>query len=218
MSIEEKVIIPSYLLKDKDDIKYAIKSIQHFPDDSICLSEKITPTIISIHDIEYNEIQSNTLQEEFDKHIKLVDEFKQYLQDQLRESLVDNLVSGLNLYAIISKSQSRFLSYFKKFLAENKDIEKVNLNSFINYLYISISKKLNNEYDIAIDENGRIVIYYNENKRDRDSKKIAIIVKDRDFVISILSRKNGLAKLSGVFTLRYPDGYHKFDSALRALL
>lgn len=165
------------------------------------------------------EIQdTRLLQKEFDKHIKQVNNFVDALKIKLNDESEQQVISGLHLYKIIENNQPTFLNYFESFLRQNQEIEKINIKSFINYLYISISKKLNNSYDIAVDEYGRIVIYYSENKKSRDSKKISIIVNENDFVISILSRKNGLAKLSGVCTLKYPDGYYKFDSALRALL
>lgn len=167
---------------------------------------------------DYNPESYQILRAEFDKHIKQVDNFRDTLKAKLNDSLKQQVISGLHLYQIIENNQSTFLTHFESFLRQNQEIEKINIKSFINYLYISISRKLNNDYDIAIDEYGRIVIYYSENKKNRDSKKISIIVNENDFVISILSRKNGLAKLSGVCTLKYPDGYYKFDSALRALL
>lgn len=175
--------------------------------------------IIEIQDTdEYIEFQHRLLQKEFDKHIKQVNDFIGTLKVKLNDDLEQQVISGLQLYQIVENNQPTFLNYFENFLRQNQEIEKINIKSFINYLYISISKKLNNSYDIAVDEYGRIVIYYSENKKNRDSKKISIIVNENDFVISILSRKNGLAKLSGVCTLKYPDGYYKFDSALRALL
>lgn len=167
---------------------------------------------------DYNPESYQILREEFDKHIKQVNNFVDALKIKLNDEPEQQVISGLHLYKIIENNQPTFLNYFERFLRQNQEIEKINIKSFINYLYISISKKLNNSYDIAVDEYGRIVIYYSENKKNRGSKKISIIVNENDFVISILSRKNGLAKLSGVCTLKYPDGYYKFDSALRALL
>lgn len=178
--------------------------------------KRITDTPIEIQDInERIEAQYKLLQEEFDKHIKQVNSFKVYLQTKLTPNLEEQFISALKLHKIIQQNQYEFLNYFEKFLTHNQGIEKVNINSLINYLYISISKKLNNNYDIAIDEYGRIVIYYSENKRNRNSRKICIIVNENDFVFSILSRKNSLGKLSSVCVLTYPDAYHKFDSALR---
>lgn len=183
------------------------------------LVKRIANIPIEIQDTdEYIESQYRLLQKEFDKHIKQVNDFIDTLKVNLNDELEQQVISGLHLYQIVENNQPTFLNYFENFLRQNQEIEKINIKSFINYLYISISKKLNNSYDIAVDEYGRIVIYYSANKNNRDSKKISIIVNENDFIISILSRKNGLAKLSGVCTLKYPDGYYKFDSALRALL
>lgn len=178
--------------------------------------KRIASAPIEIQDAnERLEAQYKLLQEEFDKHIRQVNNFKASLQTKLTPNLEEQFVSALKLYKIIQQNQYEFLNYFEKFLIHNQEIEKININSFINYLYISISKKLNNNYDIAIDEYGRIVIYYSENKRNRNSRKISIIVNENDFIFSILSRKNSLGKLSSVCVLAYPDAYHKFDSALR---
>lgn len=155
----------------------------------------------------------------FDAHIESVNHFKEILFSELKyDSNQENPpVSMSRILEVVSKKIGDY-PYLDKLQIINEQNE-VNVSSLINYLYICVSRKMKSvSYDILIDDNHRIVIYYDENKKKRDSKKINIVVNEKDFIISILSRQNGLAKFSGICTLRFPDGYYKFDLALRALL
>lgn len=219
-NIVQNLFVDDHILNVNDHILKSLKS-SFTPKSN--QNDQYTEINSSFYNIdEYGEKELLKLQDIFRKHIELTNSL---INDTFGVEYSNSkkcLITSQELLTYISDYQHDFLKVFKSFLIENENYEgeyiNINLGSFINYLYISISKKLNNKYSISINDDGCIVIHYNEHKNRWDSKKITIVVNETNFLISILSRKNGLAKFSGICTLKYPDGYYKFDSALRGLI
>lgn len=92
----------------------------------------------------------------------------------------------------------------------------INGKSFINLLYILPSKKVQRSKFSIDNETGKFVIYYESNKRNFSSKKVSIIINERDFTFSILSRKGGMAQIRGVCAFKFPVAYYKIDSLFEA--
>ena len=128
-----------------------------------------------------------------------------------------------------SKDLSRFLSILKKALnpelynklkdklqfAIDEDVS-LSFESLLNYLYVFNVPSVQDS-DIVFSDNSLIILYEAE-PRDWYSKKLAIIPKEKDFVVSVISRKEGLSKFRGNFAMVFPEGYHKFQHLFEVLI
>lgn len=162
------------------------------------------------------------LKEKYKAHIQKVQEIRNNSLDALFYSsqlTKDNLESILDILKIdINKNMLNSLEMNLRALVSEELSVYINYESLLNYLYILPSKKIQRS-DIAIDRNsGNIVILYNSDKTDFDSKKISIIANARDFTVSIISRKDGLAKFSGVYASKFPEAYFKIESLMETLI
>lgn len=169
----------------------------------------------------FQEYNVNAQKEKYDKHIKIVQELSaNKLSALFRESTFDtngieNLISLLKESIDASMIKS-FEENLRGSLSQKLSIN-INYHSLLSYLYILPSKKIQKS-DIAIDTNsGKIIIFYNSNKTEFNSRKMSIISNEKDFTVSVISRENGLAKFSGVYVAKFPDGYHKIESLMETL-
>lgn len=117
-------------------------------------------------------------------------------------------------------------SSFKKFLKQIDEIGKqyfqndegraVNRNSLNNLICISASERIR-ESNIAIEsETGKFIIFYQSNNYLYESKKITLIVNEKNFTVSIISRKGGLLKFRGTLNMEFPKAFNKIDMLFEA--
>ena len=148
------------------------------------------------------EISNNKLAELFNEPTFDIDGIERIIS-LLKDSIEANMIESFerNLRGTLSQKLSIYINYY----------------SLLSYLYILQSKKIQRS-DIAIDtDSGKIIIFYNSNKTEFNSRKMSIIANERDFTVSVISRENGLAKFSGVYVSKFPDGYHKIESLMETL-
>lgn len=169
----------------------------------------------------FREYSISRQKEEYEKHIQIIQELStRELADLFSDSSFDE--AGINKIIELLKSNidgnmvKSFEQNLRGTLSQNLSIN-INYHSLLSYLYILPSKKIQKS-DIAIDkDSGKIIIFYNSNKSDFNSRKVSIIANEKDFTVSIISRENGLAKFSGTYVSKFPDGYHKIESLMETL-
>ena len=205
--------------QNNDDIASFKKKTAHYVE--FCISYNNLIREASYIDYSY-EKNLKELNEIFQKHINDIEEFYKFF---IRYEPADSVISTDKVHKYIFQyiQQKPIEQSLKgKLLDFNKKLEGVGeedifIPSLFNYLYILASKKIENS-DIAVDSiSNKIVIYYSENSEHK-SRKISIIPNERDFTISVLSRKEGFAKLRGVFTPSFPEAYYKIDFLLESLV
>lgn len=173
-----------------------------------------------------NEIEA--LQKKYECHIHKIEDMRRERLDSLFHTYSSTTTNSyLNTSAISdllkfmeSEIDSRVLNSLHNNLHEfiSQDIGvNIDYQSLLNYLYILPSKKIQRS-EIAIDnDSGKIIIIYNANKSEFSSKKISIIANAKDFTVSVISRKSGLAKFSGVYASKFPEAYYKIESLMETL-
>lgn len=173
-----------------------------------------------------NEIEA--LQKKYECHIHKIEDMRRERLDSLFHTYSSTTTNSyLNTSAISdllkfmeSEIDSKVLNSLHNNLHEfiSQDIGvNIDYQSLLNYLYILPSKKIQRS-EIAIDnDSGKIIIIYNANKSDFSSKKISIIANAKDFTVSVISRKSGLAKFSGVYASKFPEAYYKIESLMETL-
>lgn len=166
-------------------------------------------------------INKNVQKENYDRHIKIIERL---IENNLADLFVDHLLDKEKVYTLIRMLKDnidngileRLEDNLKGFLSQEIDI-CIDYYSFLHYLYILPSKKIQRS-DIAIDQkNGKIIVFYNEDYSKFDSKKVSIIVNKSDLKISVISREGGLAKLKGTYAAKFPEAYHKIESIMEIL-
>lgn len=169
----------------------------------------------------FQEYNINAQKEKYDRHIKIIQELSNNkLAELFNESTFDTdgieRIISLLKDSIDANMIESFERNLRGSLSQKLSIH-INYHSLLSYLYILPSKKIQRS-DIAIDTNsGKIIIFYNSNKTEFNSRKMSIIANERDFTVSVISRENGLAKFSGVYASKFPDGYHKIESLMETL-
>lgn len=173
-----------------------------------------------------NEIEA--LQKKYERHIHKIEDMRREGLDSLFHTYSSTTTNSyLNTSAISdllnfmeSEIDCRVLNSLHNNLHEfiSQDIGvNIDYQSLLNYLYILPSKKIQRS-EIAIDnDSGKIIIIYNANKSEFSSKKISIIANAKDFTVSVISRKSGLAKFSGVYASKFPEAYYKIESLMETL-
>jgi hypothetical protein len=169
----------------------------------------------------FQEYNINAQKEKYDRHIKIIQELS---NNKLAELFSETTFDTDGVERIISllkdSIDANMIESFEKNLRgslSQKLSININYHSLLSYLYILPSKKIQKS-DIAIDTNsGKIIIFYNSNKTEFNSRKMSIIANEKDFTVSVISRENGLAKFSGVYVSKFPDGYHKIESLMETL-
>lgn len=173
-----------------------------------------------------NEIEA--LQKKYERHIHKIEDMRRERLDSLFHTYSSTTTNSyLNTSAISdllnfmeSEIDSRVLNSLHNNLHEfiSQDIGvNIDYQSLLNYLYILPSKKIQRS-EIAIDnDSGKIIIIYNANKSEFSSKKISIVSNAKDFTVSVISRKSGLAKFSGVYASKFPEAYYKIESLMETL-
>lgn len=173
-----------------------------------------------------NEIEA--LQKKYERHIHKIEDMRREGLDSLFHTYSSTTTNSyLNTSAISdllsfmeSEIDSRVLNSLHNNLHEfiSQDIGvNIDYQSLLNYLYILPSKKIQRS-EIAIDnDSGKIIIIYNADKSEFSSKKISIIANAKDFTVSVISRKSGLAKFSGVYASKFPEAYYKIESLMETL-
>ena len=173
-----------------------------------------------------NEIEA--LQKKYERHIHKIEDMRREGLDNLFHTYSSTTTNSyLNTSAISdllsfmeSEIDSRVLNSLHNNLHEfiSQDIGvNIDYQSLLNYLYILPSKKIQRS-EIAIDnDSGKIIIIYNADKSEFSSKKISIIANAKDFTVSVISRKSGLAKFSGVYASKFPEAYYKIESLMETL-
>lgn len=190
-------------------------------------SEEAKSPTLKRYDLQDSDVldskNSNTrkLKEKYEGHIKKIQKIdveclsKILIEDVINESNIENIFSVLT-----KELETIMFDSLRNNLVEAISQEptiKINYESLLNYLYILPSKKIQKS-DIAIDSNtGKIIIFYNSDEKDFYSKKISIISNAKDFTVSIISRKDGLAKFSGVYASKFPEAYYKIESIMETL-
>lgn len=86
------------------------------------------------------------------------------------------------------------------------------LESMFNYLYIIASDRLAEYGAIALDPDLSIIVYYNFKNR-RDNQTISLVCKEKTFLVSVIARKEGVVKFSGVLTME-PKAYFRIEEVL----
>lgn len=169
----------------------------------------------------FQEFSINTQKEKYDRHIKKIQELSTkelanlFTDSNFDEAGINRILSLLKDNIDASMIES-FEHNLRGTLSQNLSVY-INYYSLLSYLYILPSKKIQKS-DIAIDTNsGKIIIFYNSNKSDFNSRKMSIIANEKDFTVSVISRENGLAKFSGIYVSKFPDGYHKIESLMETL-
>ncbi|HAG1192623.1 TPA: hypothetical protein G8W20_004858 [Salmonella enterica] len=174
----------------------------------------------TVDDISVDELKTR-LKNKYLNHIARIESLRKSNLDYLLKSnrlnsdhiaeLIDILNSKLDKSMLNSLEMS-----LKSFIVNNETLI-INYNSLLNYLYILPSKKVQSG-DIAIDEStGKLIVFYNADKSDFSSNKITIMANEKDFTVSIISRKDGLAKFSGLYASMFPDAYFKIESLMETL-
>lgn len=169
----------------------------------------------------FREYSINLHKEKYEKHIKIIQELSTknladlFAKPNFDLAAVEEIISLLkkNIDANMLKS---FEQNLRGSLSQNLHIN-INYYSFLSYLYILPSKKIQKS-DIAIDtDSGKIIIFYNSDKSEFSSRKMSIVANEKDFTVTVISRENGLAKFSGTYVSKFPDGYHKIESIMETL-
>lgn len=201
---DDKKIKYSKTIVDSDEYDYIISTKKIASKSSFyiyeyCSSQKKVKNSFIENAVNLKEI--NKISEDFDSS-----EFK-----AVCFSLFENRIFQEELGDYFRKIEEVIDSYFSVY--ENSII---NGQSFINLLYILPSKKVQRSKVSIDNETGKFVIYYEANKRNFSSKKISIVINERDFTFSILSRKGGMAQIRGVCAFKFPVAYYKIDSLFEA--
>lgn len=169
----------------------------------------------------FREYSVSLHKEKYEKHIRTIQELSTknladlFAKPRFDLADVEEIISLLkkNIDANMIKS---FEQNIRGSLSQNLHIN-INYYSFLSYLYILPSKKIQKS-DIAIDTNsGKIIIFYNSDKAEFSSRKMSIVANEKDFTVTVISRENGLAKFSGTYVSKFPDGYHKIESLMETL-
>lgn len=161
------------------------------------------------------------LKEKYENHIKIVEKINtKSLCEILSNRILDASKIEIIYEILIKEIEIGMLHSFQSNLNEiiaQKSTISIDYDSLLNYLYILPSKKIQKS-EIAIDtKTGKIIIFYNSDNRDFYSKKISIISNAKDFTVSIISRKDGLAKFSGVYASKFPEAYYKIEALMETL-
>lgn len=171
--------------------------------------------------LDSKESNRRKLKAKYENHIKLIQKIdKKELANIFTKEILNN--SNIeDIFSILEKEiEIKMLNSLRKNLNEviaQELMISIDYDSLLNYLYILPSKKIQNS-DIAIDDiTGKIIIFYNSDENDFYSKKISIISNAKDFTVSIISRKDGLAKISGVYASKFPEAYYKIESIMETL-
>ncbi|WP_182407635.1 hypothetical protein, partial [Psychrobacter sp. GP33] len=145
----------------------------------------------------FHVLNTHVLKEKYETHINKVKEIRDDKLDYLFSNppfnaiAIDEILSFLRMHfskAILNSLENNL----KEAFSEDDQTININYASFLNYLYILPSKKIQKS-DVAIDQDtGKIVIFYNSDENDYDSKKISLIPNEKNFTVSIISRKDGL--------------------------
>lgn len=171
----------------------------------------------------FHKLNIYELKEKYETHINKVKEIRDEKLDSLFSNSPFNTIAINEILIFLRMHFSEdMLNSLENNLKEafSEDDETININyaSFLNYLYILPSEKIQ-KADIAIDEDtGKIVIFYNSDENDYDSKKITLIPNEKDFTVSVISRKDGLAKFHGVYASRFPEAYYKIEFLMETLI
>ncbi len=181
-------------------------------------------TTLELHNVNPYCLKSinKTLQKEnYNRHIQIVEKL---VENQLADLFVDHFLNSERVNALIRLLKDnidngileRLENNLQGFLSQEIDVY-IDYHSFLHYLYILPSRKIQRS-DIAIDQkNGKIIIFYNEDNSKFSSKKVSIIVNESDLKISVISREGGLAKLKGTYAAKFPEAYHKIESIMEIL-
>lgn len=170
----------------------------------------------------FHEYNRHLLKERYEQHIQKVEELRAHQLDSL---FIQSLFDSDHLRDLLEYLNSNFsqeiIGSFEKtlkcFLSEDIPVN-IDYHSFLNYLYILPSKKIQ-ESDIAVDEStGKIIIFYNADKDDYNSKKITLMANEKDFAVSVMSRRDGIAKFSGLYASMFPEAYYKIESLMETLI
>lgn len=169
----------------------------------------------------FQEYNIHAQKEKYDRHIKIIQELSTSRLSELFNSSTFDTEGAERIISLLKESiDANMIKSFEKNLRgslSQKISININYHSLLSYLYILPSKKIQKS-DIAIDTNsGKIIIFYNSNKTEFNSRKMSIIANEKDFTVSVISRENGLAKFSGVYVSKFPDGYHKIESLMETL-
>lgn len=180
--------------------------------------------ILKTPKVEYFHIlNTHELKEKYEKHISKVEMIRNEKLDYLFSNTPFNVTDIQVILNFLRKHFSKDIlnsleNNLKEAFPEENGTININYASFLNYLYILPSKKIQKS-DIAIDEDtGKIVIFYNSDESNYDSKKISLIPNEKDFTVSIISRKDGLAKFHGVYASRFPEAYYKIELLMETLI
>lgn len=166
-------------------------------------------------------IDKNVQKEKYYRHIKVVESLS---ENKLADLFIDRFLNREKIYKLITILKDNIDNglleslekNFEGFLSQEIDV-CIDYHSFLHYLYILHSKKIQKS-DIAIDQkNGKVIIFYNADHSNFNSRKVSIIVNKDDLKISVISREGGLAKFKGTYAAKFPDGYHKIESIMEAL-
>lgn len=181
-------------------------------------------TTLELHNVDPYSLKSvnkNTQKESYDRHIQIIERL---VENNLADLFVDHFLDSEKVHTLIKMLKDnidnvileRLEDNLKGFLSQEIDI-CIDYHSFVHYLYILPSAKIQRS-DIAIDQkNGKIIIFYNADHSKFNSKKVSIIVNKSDLKISVISREGGFAKLKGTYAAKFPEGYHKIESIMEIL-
>lgn len=231
----------SNVLKTRDDIRYlhiykeATMPCEKYVYADISTSSKdnkeereVLTSLYKRYDFQDSDVlnskESNTrkLKAKYENHIKLIQKIDEHGLSTILTKKILNSSNIEEMFKILAqeielKMFDSLRNNLNEIIAQESTIS-INYESLLNYLYILPSKKIQKS-EIAIDNTtGKIVIFYNSDDRDFYSKKISIISNAKDFTVSIISRKDGLAKLSGVYASKFPEAYYKIESIMETLI
>lgn len=170
----------------------------------------------------FHEYNKHLLKEKYEEHIQKVEDLRAHKLDSLFTQSLFNSNNLRNLLDYLNSNFSQeiigsFEKTLRSFLLEDI-LVKIDYYSFLNYLYILPSKKIQ-ESDIAVDEStGKIIVFYNADKDDYNSKKITLMANEKDFAVSVMSRRDGIAKFSGLYASMFPEAYYKIESLMETLV
>lgn len=216
--------------KNKNEFKELIVNPVSYFQSEVIGAEKNIEVFVDFQEIHSHstELKIHALQRKYLNHISKIEDMRDRKLDRLfHENSLSETNSYLDAYIIndllnfmCDEIEPKLLKSLQNNLHEfiSQDIGvNIDYYSLLNYLYILPSLKIQRS-DIAIDhESGKIVIIYNANKTEFSSKKISIVANAKDFTVSVISRKSGLAKFSGVYASKFPEAYYKIESLMETL-